>query len=165
MIRPATLLDAPEFARIYNHYVLETVITFEETAVTDDEFRARMSDVASKSLPWLTAEIDGRVVGYAYAAPWRVRSAYRFSVESSVYLDAAFVGRGLGTALYEALLVLLQEREIHAVIGGITLPNAASVALHERLGFVQVARFPEVGFKFGAWRDVGYWQRVLVREP
>ncbi len=162
MIRPATLDDAIDFARIYNHYVLNTVITFEEVAVTADDLRARMTDVWAKSLPWLTAEVDGVIVGYAYAAPWRVRSAYRFSVESSVYLDSAHVGHGLGTALYQALLPLLQARGVHAVIGGITLPNLPSVALHERLGFVPVARFPEVGFKFDAWRDVGYWQRILA---
>jgi phosphinothricin acetyltransferase len=162
MIRPATILDATDFARIYNHYVTETVVTFEETPVAAEDFHVRMSAVWAKSLPWLTAEVDGRVVGYAYAAPWRDRSAYRFAVESSVYLDAAYLGRGFGTALYEALLAQLQTLDVHVVIGGITLPNPASVALHERFGFTSVARFPEVGFKFGAWQDVGYWQRVLL---
>jgi phosphinothricin acetyltransferase len=103
---------------------------------------------------------EGRVLGYAYASKWRARPGYRHAVESSVYVDHGQRGRGLGLALYRALLARLEGR-FHAIIGGIALPNAASIALHERLGFRQVACFPEVGHKFGAWVDVGYWQLTL----
>jgi L-amino acid N-acyltransferase YncA len=121
----------------------------------------RIQEVTSNSLPWLVAEQAQQIVGYAFAGKWKGRYAYRYSVESSVYLDPAYTGQGVGTQLYRALLAVLQERSIHVVIGGIALPNAASVALHERLGFTQVAHFREVGYKFGQWIDVGYWQRSL----
>ncbi len=101
------------------------------------------------------------IVGYAYATPWKPRSAYRFSVEASVYVDFAHMGWGTGSLLYGQLLSVLQEKQIHMVIAGISLPNEASVALHEKFGFRKVAHFPEVGFKFGSWIDVGYWQRAL----
>ena len=161
MIRPATASDAQAIALIYNHYVLNTVITFEEEEVTAEQMQARIADVQSAAFPWMVAEQDGRVVGYAYVTKWRERSAYRFSVHSSVYLDQAAVARGLGSKLYEALLSLLKRQGVHVVIGGITLPNLASVALHESFGFKKVAHFEVVGFKFNQWLDVGYWQVVL----
>jgi len=160
-VRDATSSDATAIAWIYNHYIRETVVTFEEEPVSDAEIARRIEKVRSASLPWLVAELDGRVVGYAYAGPWHARSAYRFSVEVTVYLDAARVGRGIGSKLYDALFPLLRARRVHAVIGGIALPNEASVALHERFGLRKVAHFAEVGFKFGRWIDVGYWQRNL----
>ena len=98
--------------------------------------------------------------GYAYAAPWRARAAYRHSVETSIYLAPGAGGRGLGARLYRALFAALPSH-VHAAIGGVSLPNPASVALHERLGFRKVAHFREVGRKFGRWIDVGYWQRLL----
>ena len=161
MVRAATDADAPRIADIYNHYVTETTITFEEVAVAADEILIRMRAVADANLPWLVAEVDGEVVGYAYAAPWRVRSAYRFSVETTVYLTPSALGQGLGRALYTELLDRLRRRGIHAAIGGITIPNPPSILLHERMGFAKVAQFPQVGFKFGRWLDVGYWQILL----
>jgi phosphinothricin acetyltransferase len=101
------------------------------------------------------------VVGYAYATKWRVRPAYRHSVESTIYLDQAFAGRGLGRVLYETLLDELRRRELHRVIAGIALPNEASVGLHEAIGFRKAAHFSEVGRKFGRWIDVGYWELKL----
>jgi len=154
-------LDAGAIARIYNHYVLHTAISFEEEPVSLEMMAQRIAEVRSSSLPWLVAEQQEQVVGYAYAGKWKGRCAYRHSVETSVYLDPAFVGRRIGTQLYLALLDRLLERSIHVAIGGIALPNEASVALHERVGFVKVAHFREVGYKFGQWIDVGYWQRVL----
>ena len=121
------------------------------------EMQARMSAVAELGYPWLVAEADDAVVGYAYANRWRERSAYRFSVESTVYLAQHASGRGL----YQALFDELRQRDVHVVIGGITLPNPASVALHEKMGMRKVAEFPEVGFKQGQWLDVGYWQLNL----
>jgi len=154
-------LDTGAIARIYNHYVLHTAISFEEEPVSLEMMAQRIAEVRSSSLPWLVAEQQEQVVGYAYAGKWKGRCAYRHSVETSVYLDPAFVARRIGTQLYLALLDRLLERSIHVAIGGIALPNEASVALHERAGFVKVAHFREVGYKFGQWIDVGYWQKVL----
>ena len=161
MIRSATHDDAESIARIYNHYILNTVITFEEDAVTPTEMAGRIGKVQGASLPYLVDERDGRVIGYAYAARWHDRSAYRYSVETTIYLDTGFVGKHIGSGLYTALLERLKASGKHVAIGGIALPNAGSVALHEKLGFEKVAHYREVGFKFNRWVDVGYWQHVL----
>jgi phosphinothricin acetyltransferase len=152
--------DAPRICEIYNHYVRDTVVTFEEVPVSAQEMSERIAAVTSH-LPWLVWERDRSVVGYAYATPWKPRSAYRFSVESTVYLDPGFVGLGVGTALYRALIDGLRERDLHCAIGGIALPNPASIALHEKLGFAKIGQFEQVGFKRGRWIDVGYWELVL----
>jgi L-amino acid N-acyltransferase YncA len=161
-IRTATLADAAGVVAIYNHFVLETIVTFEEQPIDSAEMSRRMESVWQSSLPWLVAEQGGAVVGYAYASKWKERIGYRFSVESSVYCAPNAVGRGLGTRLYGDLLPLLRERGVHAVIGGIALPNEASIALHEKLGMRKVAHFEQTGFKFDRWIDVGYWQCVLT---
>lgn len=160
-VREARDADATRIAAIYNHYVVDDIATFETEPVAAADMAARMAAVVEAGLPWLVAARDGAIAGYAYAARWRPRAAYRRSVEVSVYLAQDATGRGLGRALYERLLDALRERGVHAAIGGVALPNAASVALHERLGFVQVAHFREVGHKFGRWIDVGYWQLRL----
>jgi phosphinothricin acetyltransferase len=157
-IRAASGADAARICTIYNHYVAATTVSFEENAVTADDMAGRIADVQAAGLPWLVLAADGHIVGYAYATKWRVRSAYRHSVESSVYLDAGATGKGWGRLLYTALLDQLRAREVHRVIGGIALPNEASVGLHEALGFRKVAHFTEVGIKFGRWIDVGYWE-------
>ena len=161
MIRPATADDAVAIAAIYNHYIATTTISFEERAVTADEMAQRIRDVTT-SLPWLVREDGGHITGYAYATKWRVRSAYRFAAETSVYVEQGRGGQGIGSALYTALLQELRERGIHMAIGGIAQPNPASVALHERLGYVKVAHFSEVGRKFDRWIDVGYWELKLA---
>lgn len=161
VVRAATVEDADAIAAIYNHYVLETIVTFEEDPVAPAEMGRRMAEVQATALPWLAAVEAGRVVGYAYATPWRSRFGYRFSVEVTVYTAPAQAGRGIGSRLYEALVPLLESRDIHAAMGGIALPNDASIALHEKFGFRKVAHFQESGIKFGRWIDVGYWQRVL----
>jgi L-amino acid N-acyltransferase YncA len=161
IIRSASAADADTLARIYNYYVANTVITFEEEPVSAQAMAARVAEVQGLSLPWLVAETDKKVVGYAYANKWKVRSAYRHSVESTIYLEHGHEGRGVGKTLYAALLPPLRARGIHAVIGGAALPNEASVALHEKLGFDHVATFREVGFKHGRWVDVAYWQLLL----
>jgi L-amino acid N-acyltransferase YncA len=160
-IRAATRADAESIAGIYNHYVTDTIVTFEEEVITSSEMARRMEEVWSASHPWLVAEVGGRVLGYAYATQWNRRSAYRFSAEITVYLDPAQVGRGIGSSLYHQLFAILRDRGTRTVIGGISLPNDASVALHEKLGLEKVAHFKAVGFKFGRWIDVGYWQRAL----
>lgn len=157
-VRPAQSDDAAAIAAIYQHYILTTTVSFEESAVDAAEIAQRMAGVAAAGLPYLVAEDHGIVTGYAYATPWRARPAYRGSVETSVYLATGTHGRGTGTALYRLLLEQLTERGFHLAIGGIAQPNPASVALHEKLGFGKVAHFSEVGRKFGRWVDVGYWQ-------
>lgn len=159
-IRAATPADASGIAAIYNHYITHTVVTFEDEPVSPAEIAERMEDVRSAALPWLVAEESGRVVGYAYATKWRTRSAYRFSAEVTVYLGHEDTGRGIGSNLYAQLFPMLQAKGMHAAMGGIALPNEASVALHEKFGMRKVAHFPEVGFKFGRWVDVAYWQRT-----
>ncbi len=159
-IRPATGDDTADIANIYNHYIRDTVVTFEEREITAADMARRLAAVSTNGLPWLVAESAGAVVGYAYADRWKQRSAYRHSVESTIYLDARRIGTGLGRRLYQQFLGALPD-SVHVVIGGIALPNAASVALHERLGFAKVAHFREVGFKFARWIDVGYWQKTL----
>lgn len=161
MIRPATANDSDAIADIYNHYVLNTVISFEEHAVSPQQMAERIAEVTSASLPWLVEEHEGLVVGYAYATKWKARSAYRFSVESTVYLTHGVIGQGLGSRLYEALFAELKERGVHVVIGCIALPNPASIAVHEKFGLRKVAHFKEIGFKFDQWLDVGYWEAVL----
>lgn len=160
-LRPALPADAAAIAAIYSHYILTTTISFEEDPVDAQEIAQRMQAVEVAGLPYLVAEEDGAIMGYAYATPWRVRRAYRSSVETSVYLRAGTHARGTGTALYQALLAALTASGYHLAIGGIAQPNAASVALHEKLGFEKVAHFKEVGYKFGRWVDVGYWQLIL----
>ncbi|PKL26019.1 MAG: phosphinothricin acetyltransferase [Spirochaetae bacterium HGW-Spirochaetae-3] len=159
-IRDAMASDAEAIIGIYNPYVVGTTITFEETPVGADEMRERIA-VNGHDFAWLVHEEGGRVLGYAYASKWKARSAYRFSAESTVYVDERSTGRGLGRLLYSALLDRLSEKGVHAVMGGITLPNERSVGLHEALGFERVALFPEVGYKMGRWLDVGYWAKRL----
>lgn len=160
MIRLATQDDAAAVADIYNHYVAGTTITFEEQAVSSSEMAQRIADVGAR-LPWYVFERDGAVIGYAYATPWRARSAYRFSVESTVYVAHDAARQGIGSQLYEALIDDLRARGLQVVIGGIAQPNTASVNLHERLGFQKVAHFTRVGRKFERWIDVGYWELQL----
>lgn len=160
-IRPAHAADAAAIAAIYNHYVATTTISFEEQPVSVGEMAGRIETVGAK-LPWLVCEQDGVVMGYAYATPWRVRSAYRFSAESSVYVSPEHPRKGVGSRLYRHLIDELRARGLHMVIGGIAQPNEASVALHEAMGFRKVAHFSEVGMKFGRWIDVGYWELKLA---
>ena len=164
MIRPARPADAAAICAIYNPFIETSTISFEEAAVTSEQMTARIAQVTA-TLPWLVMEHEGAVAGYAYASPWRVRRAYRSSVETTVYVAPEHAGKGIGKALYDALLADLRTRAVHAVIAGIAQPNAASVGLHERLGFRKVAHFSEVGFKLDRWVDVGYWELILPAAP
>ena len=147
-------------AAIYNHYVETSIATFEEVPVSAEEM-ARRIEAGIARWPWLVAELDGTVVGDTCANPWKSRSAYRYATETSVYVDVARHRCGLGTALYASLIRILEARGAHCIIAGIALPNAPSVALHEKFGFTKVAHFRENGLKLGRWIDVGYWQRVF----
>jgi len=159
-LRAASPTDASSIAAIYNHYVENSTITFEEVLVTAEEVAKRIKGVYSNHVPWYLAVEGKTAVGYAYATPWKSRSAYRFAVEVTVYVAPGNEGRGIGTRLYAVLLARLRER-FHTAIAGIALPNPASVGMHERLGFEKVAHFSQVGFKMNQWIDVGYWQHIL----
>jgi phosphinothricin acetyltransferase len=161
-LRPVTAADAAAICAIYNPYVLETVISFEQSPVSEADMAQRIRDYTAQ-YPWLVAEADDKVVAYAYATRWRARAAYDHTLESTVYVDKAYAGRGIAKPLYLQLLRELKSRGIRAVVGCIALPNDASVALHEKCGFVKVAHFPQVGRKFERWVDVGFWQATLVR--
>ncbi|MCX2778712.1 arsinothricin resistance N-acetyltransferase ArsN1 family B [Microbulbifer thermotolerans] len=161
MIREAEKSDAARIAEIYNYYVENSFVTFEVDRVSEDEMAMRIQGCLESDLPWLVAEHKRSVIGYCYASPWKGRCAYRYSVESTVYLDISLTSKGWGTKLYNELLARLKKRGIHVVISGIALPNKASVALHEKFGMEKVAHFKEVGRKFERWIDVGYWQCLI----
>ncbi|WP_062465346.1 GNAT family N-acetyltransferase [Demequina soli] len=168
MIRDANpAADAARLADIYNHYVAVDTATFETDPVSADEMWARMERLQGRGLPYLVAERDGVVVGYAYAGPYRDRAAYRHTLEATVYLDASVRRGGVGTELYTALLARLRGLEgsehapVRSVLGVIALPHPGSVALHERFGFTHVGTIREAGYKLDRWIDVGIWQLTL----
>jgi L-amino acid N-acyltransferase YncA len=121
----------------------------------------RITEVTDAELPWLVAEQNHVIVGFAYASKWKGRCAYRYSAEVTIYLSHSMTSKGIGSALYSELFLRLRENSTHVVLGGISLPNDASIALHEKFGMSKVAHFDEVGFKFGNWVDVAYWQGKL----
>jgi len=153
--------DAAACARIYAPYVSDTAVSFEEAAPDADEMAARIARIGA-AYPWLLAERDGAVAGFAYASPHRERASYRWAADVTVYLDPAHHRRGIGRVLYEELFALLRAQGVHVAVAGITLPNQASVGLHEALGFELVGVYRGIGYKLGAWRDVGWWQLRLL---
>jgi len=161
MIRDAKLCDAAALTDIYNYYILNTVVTFEEQPITALEMSNRITEVTDAELPWLVAEQNHMIVGFAYASKWKGRCAYRYSAEVTIYLSHSMTSNGIGSALYSELFLRLRANSIHVVLGGISLPNDASIALHEKFGMSKAAHFDEVGFKFGNWVDVAYWQGKL----
>ncbi len=160
-LRPVTPDDAAAIAAIYAYYVDHTVVTFEEEAPDAAEMARRIATTVI-DYPWLVAEQDGRLVGYAYGRPYHTRSAYRWTCETGIYLAHDRRARGTGRALYTALIAALAERGFITAIAAISVPNDESTRFHEALGFVAVGRFAGVGFKHGGWQDVGYWQRDFV---
>ena len=161
-IRLAIEQDAAALAAIYAPYVTDSPISFEEVAPDAAEMARRIRGERPGHHPWLLAEEDGIVLGYCASSPFRTRPAYRWAVETGIYLLPAGKGRGLGRALLEAMCALLERQGYVAVIGAIALPNPASVALHEKVGFAHVGGYRGTGFKQGAWLDVGLWQRDLA---
>jgi phosphinothricin acetyltransferase len=157
MIRPVTPEDAASVCGIYNYYIENTVATFEEEPLPAAAMESRINAVTAK-YPWLIYEEAGEVLGYAYIHPWHERSAYRFTVEDSIYLKHGKTGRGIGTALLARLLEEVHRPGVHALMSAITVPNEASTGLHEKFGFRQVGCFTEVGYKLGRRLDVGYWE-------
>lgn len=161
-VRPSQDADVPAITAIYRHHVLYGVASFEEVPPTADEVARRRRDILDAGLPHVVAERDAHVVGYAYASPYRTRSAYRFALEDSIYVDAAEIRRGIGRALLSELVercTALHYRQMIAVIGG--REQWPSIRLHEALGFVRVGLLPAVGFKFGGWVDTVLMQRAL----
>lgn len=148
-------------AEIYNHFVLTSDATFEMGIVNTAEMQRRIQQILNRGYPFLVCELDGEIAGYAYADRYKEREAYRASVELSVYVGSSFKDLGIGTALYEVLIPLLASQKCHALMAGISLPNDASVKLHEKFGFKKVAHFSEVGRKFDRWIDVGYWELLI----
>lgn len=159
-IRPVVLSDAKNICNIYNYYVENSAISFEENPVSLGEMEDRMAKLSSQ-FPWLVYEKDGVVVAYAYAGFWKSRSAYRYTLESTVYVAHDLKEKGVGTKLYQKLFEELDESYARSVMAVIALPNDVSVGFHEKMGFEKVAHFKEVGFKLDQWIDVGYWQKML----
>ncbi len=153
--------DGAACAAIYAPFVTGSHVSFEEEPPDADEF-ARRIDRTSRSYPWLVAEQDGAVIGFAYASAHRERAAYRWAADAAVYVDERSRRRGVGRALYESLFSLLARQGVQTVCAGVTLPNDASVGLHEAVGFRPVGVYRRIGYKQGAWRDVGWWQLELV---
>jgi phosphinothricin acetyltransferase len=159
-IRQACVADAADIHRIYAPIVSETVISFEEVPPTVEEMERRIASTLM-NYPYFVAVKDERVCGYAYAGQHATRAAYRFSANTTVYVAPQVHRTGVGSGLYSTLLAELTRRGFHAVFAGIALPNPASVAMHESVGFEPLGVYREVGFKFGRWHDVGWWQRRL----
>lgn len=161
LIRKVSNSDIDSIVRIYNHYIATTTISFEEQPVSTEEMTNRVESVLSLGLPWIVLEQDGEVRGYAYANQWKARSAYRYTVEPSIYVAHEMTGKGVGRALYGELLEMLKGAGYKNAVGTIALPNQSSVALHERMGFKKVGEFNNIGFKFEQPISVGYWQLEL----
>ncbi|MBZ4684250.1 MAG: phosphinothricin acetyltransferase [Fusobacteriales bacterium] len=160
MIRKVKLSDAKQIADIYNYYIEKTIITFEEEKVSEKEIEKRIEKIL-KDYFWIVYEENNKILGYAYVGKWRERSAYRFTVESSVYLDKNHTGKGIGEKLYRELIKISKDKGLKAIMGVISIPNEASIKLHEKLGFYKAGYFKEVGIKFDKWIDVAYYQLNL----
>lgn len=159
-IRLAASADAMQIAEIYRPIVLSTPISFETEAPDEQEIRRRIA-AASSRFPWLVCELQGSIAGYAYAGAHRTRAAYQWSVDASVYVHSDFRRRGIAQALYASLFEILKAQGFFNAYAGIALPNAASVALHESLGFRPIGVYRNVGYKLGRWHDVGWWHLAL----
>jgi phosphinothricin acetyltransferase len=156
-IRFATPKDARAIREIYAPFCEGTPVSFETQPPSVAEIRRRITKTL-KALPWLVSEQAGKVVGYAYASRHRERAGYRWSVDVSVYVRAGYRGRGIGRALYSSLFAILELQGFRNIVAGISLPNPASVALHESMGMQKIGVYPGIGFKCGRWHDVGWWQ-------
>lgn len=160
MIRPAHIDDTEILLNIYNYYVLNTAVTFDIEPLSIQAFKDKLIHIKI-DYPFIVYEEDGEILGYAYGSKFRPKPAYNYVVESTVYVKHDAHGKQIGTKLYTELLRLLKEANLHTVLGVLTIPNQASIKLHEKFGFKQVAHLKEVGLKFGKWQDVGIWQLKL----
>ncbi|MDZ7718520.1 MAG: N-acetyltransferase family protein [Balneolaceae bacterium] len=160
MIRDVVLNDAKQIRDIYNKYVEESHATFREQPVSVKETEAQIRQI-TKDYPWIVYQEKEQIVGYTYADKWKEKAAYRYTVETSIYLDSSHLGKGIGSTLKGAMIEKLKERNFHCVISAISLPNPASIAMCEKFGFKKVGQLKEIGYKFDEWIDVGYWQLLL----
>ena len=157
MIRKVRIEDAQQLVDIYNYYVLNSVVTFDDIPFESIFFEDKIKTITSQ-FPFYVYEENDEILGYAYANKWRLKPAYKHTVESTVYLKYTATGKQIGTKLYSHLLSELKKQNYHAIIGGVSLPNDVSIKLHENLGFKKVAHYYEVGRKFNKWVDVAFWQ-------
>lgn len=161
IIRPAIPADAPAIAAIYNHAIIHTIASFWTEPRPDAEIAGEIAASSEDTYPWLVAEQSNHILGSAWSKPWNPRTAYQHTCEVTIYIAPDAQGQGVGSALYTDLFARLRAIGYKHIIGGISLPNEASVRLHERMGMKQVALFPGIGEKFGTAIDVGYWQVTL----
>lgn len=159
-VRPATVADLASIADIENREIAENWAHFGTESVSLDETQ-RAFDAAKHRYLWLVAEVESKVVGFARAGPWKTRGGYRWTCEIGVYVSPEFHGQGVGKALYAELFPALEQAGLKSIIAGIALPNPASVRLHEAFGMKHIGTFPECGFKFDRWIDVGYWVKRI----
>lgn len=160
MIRDFSEKDADQIVAIYNHYIEHSHHTFETEHINKTEMASRIS-VILKHYPFIVYEENGKILAYAYATRWKHRQAYDNTAEASIYVDPNCKGKGIGTKLYAQLIQKLKQKELHCILAGISLPNEASIYLHENLGFKKAGVLKEVGYKFGKWIDVGYWSLLF----
>ena len=160
MIRALDIKDTRAILEIYNYYVLNSTVTFDIDPITFDAFSEKLK-LISADYPFIVFEENNEILGYAYGSRFRPRPAYNYVAESTVYVKHTTHGKQIGTKLYAELIKLLKETNLHTVLGVLTIPNDASIKLHEKFGFEQVANLKEVGFKFGEWQNIGIWQLRL----
>ena len=160
MIRPVHINDAQALLDIYNYYVLNTTVNFDIDPLSLETFLDKINHITAE-YPYIVYEENNEILGFAYGSRFRPRPAYNFTAESTVYVKLTAHGKQIGTKLYAELIRLLKETDLHSVLGVLTIPNAASIQLHEKFGFKQVANLKEVGFKFNKWQHIGIWQLEL----
>ena len=160
MIRPVHINDAQELLDMYNYYVINTTVTFDIEPLTLDVFKEKIKQIITE-YPFIVFEENNDILGYAYGSRFRPRAAYNYVAESTVYVKHTAHGNQIGSKLYAELIRLLKKTNLHTVLGVLTIPNEASIKLHEKFGFEQVANLREVGFKFGEWQHIGIWQLTL----
>lgn len=160
MIRKVTKGDAPAIMDLYNYYVNNSIVTFDIHHSSLKKIQTKI-ETTIKRFPWIVYEENGEILGYAHGSEWKAKDGYKHSTETTVYLKHESIKKGIGSLLYQELIAQLTALNYHALIGCITLPNDASIALHEKLGFEKVGHFKEVGYKFDKWIDVGYWELII----
>ncbi|HBM15870.1 MAG TPA: phosphinothricin acetyltransferase [Lentisphaeria bacterium] len=161
MIRECFIEDAAEICRIYNYYVENTTITFEEEPLAPSEIEKRISNIQSKGHPWLVYEENLQIIGYAYASEFKSRCAYKYTLETSFYLSHEHLSKGIGTKLYTKLIDECRKIGMHSLVGVIAVPNIPSASICKKFGFQKAGIIKEAGFKFNKWIDIEYWQLIL----
>ncbi len=160
-IKPTSSQHLSEICNIYNHYINHTCYTFEEVEWTIKDIEHKFLNITDANYPFFTCFDGDKIVGYYYLSSWNFRSAYNTTAEVTIYLHPESIGKGYGKAMYSHLIKNIDNTRFHSIIACITIPNEASVALHEKFGFKKVSFFPEIGYKHSRWCDVGHWQLIL----